>query len=206
MIAQIELAMLARLRAAEERLGYRWAMLETYPVDWDEYFKSKGALRSPAAWVTFAGVTGVEGASFDLRARTSFGVAVCARNLRNETATRHGYDGGEGGASEPGSYQLMLDAAGLLIGDDLGLDIDRLKLAEIGQVEGSKIAALRQASMWALHFTTTIPIAKLTTVDGRLADFATFHANWDLPPRAIDAGDLPADALADATDHVELPQ
>jgi len=40
---------------------------------------------------------------------------------------------------------------------------------------------------------------------GEIGDFRTFHANWDIPPHGNVLAPLPADATADATDHVTIP-
>lgn len=40
---------------------------------------------------------------------------------------------------------------------------------------------------------------------GDAGDFRTFHANWDIPPHGNVLAPLPADATADATDHVTIP-
>lgn len=40
----------------------------------------------------------------------------------------------------------------------------------------------------------------------RVGDFRTFHANWDIPPHGNVLAPLPADATADATDHVAIPE
>ena len=39
-----------------------------------------------------------------------------------------------------------------------------------------------------------------------LGDFRTLHANWDIPPHGNVLMPLPADATADATDHVLIPE
>lgn len=210
MIAQIENAMLERLKlgGASARLGYSWRTLDTYPENWDDLLKDSISWQSPAAWVVFGGFEGVtEEDAGGARARATFGVVVAAENMRNERATRHG----GAGAAEPGSYQLMLDAAGLLIGRDFGLDIDRLELTAVRSVR--PIAALkeRKVSMWALLFRTTIPILALDPDGDPEGDFDIFHANWDVPAfGGVDADpnapgiQLPADLQADATDHLEL--
>ncbi len=213
MIAAIENAMLARLKAAADAgaLGYVWKLLETYPQRWDALMKDKMEFRGPGAWASFAGLSDVQrldgGGS---RAKAHFGLVVAASNLRNETATRHG----GGSPAEPGSYQLLADATGLLVGQDLGLDIDRLILVEAQLVDlaGTEWGK-RNVSMWALHLTTMIELAPLDFAADAPVDFETFHANWDVRPfGGIDAApgapgiQLPDDARADATDSVSLPQ
>ena len=58
-IAEVENAMLGRLRAASDAdvLGYKYRTLESYPEEFDEYLKTeiKGGAQFPAAWVVFGG-------------------------------------------------------------------------------------------------------------------------------------------------------
>ena len=215
MIAAIENAVIARLQAAADAgaLGYSWALLETYPADWDAYFKNKAQINAPAAWVTFGGFEQIERSNDGPIGTAAIGVVVAARNLRNETATRHGRDVPAGAKPEVGSYQLMLDAMGLLAEQDFGLDISALELVEVRSVDGAGIAALRSMSLFALRFRTQLTIELLSFGDGGPVDFEAFHANWDVPPfGGIDADpaapgvQLPDDARADATDHLELPR
>src|SRR3546814_5111742 len=90
-IAQIENAILARLKAFADAavLGYTWGTLESYPVDWDEYFKEKTQRKSPAAWVSFL----VWGKSDSLgtgtvRMAASFGLVLAADTQYNHTCQR----------------------------------------------------------------------------------------------------------------------
>ena len=39
-----------------------------------------------------------------------------------------------------------------------------------------------------------------------VGDFRTQHANWDIPPHGNVLAPLPADATADATDHIMIPE
>lgn len=213
MIAAVEKAMLARLAYAAERgaIPYRWPTLETYPEDWDQYFKNKGTLRTPAAWVVFGGFDKIEDSNDGPIATASFGLVVADTNLRDEEATRHGRTLANGATTEPGSYRLMLDSAGLLAGQDLGLDMSELSLVEVAQVRSASQDALRRTSLWALRFTTRFTVPFLE-IDEDAADFTAFHANWDIRPFGnVDADpakpgvQLPADATADATDHVRFP-
>lgn len=207
-IAEVENAMLARLKAAGDAgaLGYRFRTLETYPADFDLFIeeKVKGDRPWPAAWVIFGGWrTPVDDGA--LQAPAVFMVVVAAANLRNETARRHG-----AGDAEVGSYQLMLDAAGLLHGQHLGLDIGRMELGPCRSVRPTPVITRHQLSLYALEFTTRLPIATAAFPAVALDDFATFHADWDVPPLGNVSTDLPAPAegegAADAADTVELPQ
>lgn len=216
MIAAIENAMLARLKAAGDAgvLGYKYATLDSYPANWDAYFKEK-TVRAPGAWVVFAGFSHGEGIGFGgLRVTARFGLVVMAENLRNETATRHG---GPAGA-EPGSYQLIEDAIALLHGQDLGLSIDSLKVEACHFVRTQEIIKERKVSMLALELATQMSI-QATEVGGvastwpstiPIGDFSHFHADWDLPPfGGVDASTAPGIQLpdpdhADAADDVQL--
>ncbi|MDM7928664.1 phage protein Gp37 [Blastomonas fulva] len=200
MIAAIENAVLDLLRAASDdnRLGYRFATLETYPDEWDAYLKIKRQLRCPGAWCVFLGIVSMEfsddGVTYGL---ARFATVLAAENLRNEEATRHG------GGGQPGSYQLGLDAIGLLAGNDLDLDIGHIvprRLALVGRTEETRKQHL---SIIAFEWESRVPIAELIA-DGELADFETFHANWDVPPFGGIGPDLPDDEPADATDTVTL--
>ena len=224
MIAQIELAMLAALKAAGIAgvLGYQWQTLETYPEEWDAYLKDKRDWRAPAAWVVFAGADNsvitsmgtvrLEGARF--------GLVVAAENKRNETATRHGGPGATA-AAEPGSYQLILDVSAVLSGSTLGLDINALEPGAIRSVRPFEALKERNVSMFATMFVTAFEFTSLPGGD-ELDDFNTLHLDWDVPPHHVGKGgaidgdpdengvQLPAPAdgpgSADASDHLTLPQ
>lgn len=216
MIAAVENAILARLKAAGDAgaLGYKYATLDSYPADWDAYFKEK-TVRAPGAWVVFAGFSHGENIGFGgLRVAARFGVVVMAENLRNETATRHG--GPAGG--EPGSYQLMEDAVTLLHGQDLGLSIDSLKVEACHFVRTQEIIRERKVSMLALELSTAMSLQS-TEIGGAagtwpgtapIGDFAHFHVDWDVTPfGGIDASPAPGIQLpdpdhADAADDVQL--
>ena len=215
MIGAIENAIEARLRAASDAglLGYKYRTLETYPDNWDEYLTGQSALPAPGAWITFAGWRPIAAQPSFPRIMLQFGLVVMAENARNERATRQGdpFD-----PAKPGSYQMIEDAIALLAGQDLGLDIGALAIGSLSFV--GRIAALkdRRVSMLALELRTEVGLAAVppgALVDADVGDFRIFHANWDLPPFGnVDADpassgvQLPADATADATDHVILEQ
>ncbi|MBA4781167.1 phage protein Gp37 [Blastomonas sp.] len=203
MIAAIENAVLELLRDAGEdgRLGYVYRTLETYPDEWDEYLKDlKGPLRWPGAWCVFLGMVSMEqddeGVTYGL---ARFALVMGAEHLGNEQATRHG-----GGEAKPGSYQLAFDAIGLMAGNDLGL-------VGLGPIKPRRLALVRRTpemrkakiSLIAFEWEVRVPIMALI-LDGELADFETFHANWDVPPFGGIGPDLPDDEPADATDTVTL--
>lgn len=200
MIAAIENAVVELLRDAGQdgRLGYRFATLETYPDEWDSYLKDKRQLRCPGAWCVFLGLVSMEltddGVTYGL---ARFATVLAAENLRNEQATRHG------GGGQPGSYQLGVDAVGLLAGNALGLDIGIIQPRRLALVGRSEETRKQGLSLIAFEWETRVPIVELIA-DGELADFETFHANWDVPPFGGIGPDLPDDEPADATDTVTL--
>ncbi|HEX7821044.1 MAG TPA: phage protein Gp37 [Sphingobium sp.] len=206
MIAAIENAMLARLKAASDAdvLGYNFRDLDSYPEDWDRYLKEKLEWRAPAAWVVFAGAESPPSSDLaELRFPASFFLVVAAENSRNETARRHGGQT----VAEPGSYQLVLDAVSLLADSDLGLpEITPLVTGAIRTVARPAALSARNCSLLAVAFTTSFTLPLVTDLDGEApVPFTDFHVNWDVPP-FVTTPPLPADASADATDHVELPQ
>lgn len=211
-IAEIENAILDRLKAAGEAgvLGYRFRTLESYPENFDLYLKEKirGDRPYPAAWVVFGGWREPVDMGSELQAEASFGVVVAARNVRNETAQRHG-----AGDREVGSYQLLQDVAALIHGQHLGLDIGRLRLGQCQSIRPTETILKEKLSVFALEFRTQLPIEVAQMPAREIGDFSTFHADWDLPPLAELTPDpetglrLPADPDAvEATDHLDLSQ
>jgi phage gp37-like protein len=202
MIAAIENAVIDVLRdaGADGRLGYVYRTLETYPDEWDQYLKdAKGHLRWPGAWCVFLGMVSMEqddeGVTYGL---ARFALVMGAEHLRNEQATRHGV------GSDPGSYQLAFDAIGLLAGNDLGIEgLGPIKPRRLGLVGRTAETRNAKISLIAFEWEVRVPIVALM-LDGELADFETFHANWDVPPFGGIGPDLPDDEAADATDTVTL--
>ncbi|MGQ2942692.1 MAG: phage protein Gp37 [Blastomonas fulva] len=200
MIAAIENAVLELLRDAgvDGRLGYQFKTLETYPDEWDAYLKDKRQLRCPGAWCVFLGMVSMDltddGVTYGL---ARFATVLAAENLRNEQATRHG------GGGAIGSYQLGVDAVGLMAGNALGLDIGIIQPRRLALVGRSEETRKQGLSLIAFEWESRVPIAELIA-DGELADFETFHANWDVPPFGGIGPDLPDDEPADATDTVTL--
>lgn len=209
-LGEIENAIIARLKAAGEApgvLGYQFRTLESYPENFDLYLKEKilGDRAFPAAWVVFGGWREPVDTGPSLQAEAAFGVVVAANSLRNETFQRHSAH-----PSEPGSYQLVRDVARLIHGQHLGLEIGRLRLGQCQSIRPTGTILEQRLSVFALQFTTTLPIEVANFPVREIGDFSTFHSNWDLPPLAVlepdpDTGALlPADGATDATDHLEL--
>ena len=194
-IAEVENAMLGDA----DVLGYKYRTLESYPEEFDEYLKTeiKGGAQFPAAWVVFGGWRRPTQAGRSLQTEAVFMLVVAATNLRTKEKTqRHG-----GGPGEVGSYQLLKDAAALLHGHRLGLDMGALQLGPCRSVRPTQTIKELRASVYALEFSTALPI-EMDQADGALDDFTGFHANWDVPPVEIET--LPADDQAAATDHLTL--
>lgn len=208
MIAAIENAMLAALQAqaGSGTLGYVWRELESYPDDFDEYLKLKGQLRTPAAWAVFLSLDQCrdEGdAAEGVIGTARFALVVAAKNLRNETATRHG---GIDQASEPGSYQLAEDAMRILSRSDLGLKLLRpLTIGGARLVARTPEIRTQGLSLMAIELSCDVALGALPTPEGALADFAQLHVDWDVPAIGNVTAPLPA-AEADAEDLVEIPQ
>lgn len=202
MIAAIENAIGAALLAAgtSGQLGYRYATIETYPDDFDAYLKDKkGALRWPAAWAVFLGLSegGDDGGEWHGDAR--FALVVAAQNLRNETASRQGDPVG----AKPGSYQLAEDAVRVLHRNEVGLPLLRpIVVTGMRLVARTQEIRTQNLSLMALELRCTIPIGGF---DVELGDFATLHVDWDVPPHGNVAAPLPA-AEHDAEDLIVLPQ
>lgn len=211
MIGALENQMLDRLKAGASsgRLGYAWKTCESYPADWDGFFKEKRQINPPGVWIGFAGTQKISllGSGM-MQIDAVFGLTVIASNLRNEQARRHGVPG----AGEVGSYQLIIDALSLLINwrpasGTRAITAGRLRHVRPGEVLTEMKASMMAVELFASFEAPTLP-AQLDAPD--LADFERFHANWDVQPfGGIDASaqagvQLPDDGHADATDHVEL--
>lgn len=211
MIGAVENGLIGALRDAGEAgtLGYRYRTLDSYPDEFDAYLKEKGQLRTPAAWAVFLGWSEGADQGDDIGAQfvAQFALVVAAKNLRNETATRHG---GVDPTSEPGSYQLAEDAVRVLSQSDLGLPL----VAPIEFTGGRLVARSAEVrtqglSLFALTLRCTVPLGQFEGA-GNPADFTAFHADWDVPAFGdvtlnAEAPFLPA-ADPDAEDLLELPQ
>ena len=203
MIAAVENAMIAALKNASDNdvLGYKYSTLESYPENFDAYLKEKVELRTPGAWALFLGMPEGEnlGDGSGWTGRASFALVVAAQHLRNETASRHG-DG-----TTPGSYQMAIDAIRLIDGSMLGLDLVRPMEARAMRPIARDGELRRQGlSLMAIEFHCTVPLGQFAD-EGNVAEFRTFHADWDVPPFGNVTPPLPA-VDPDAADTVELPQ
>ena len=207
MIAAIENGMVAALKAAADAgaLGYAWRTLETYPDDFDSYLKNKGELRHPAAWAVFLsfGETNDVGDTDGLIGTGRFALVVAAKNIRNETATRHG---GPDQMAEPGSYQLAIDASRILSGHSLGGILSKpVAVQSMRLVARTPEMRTQGLSLMAIELRCDFALGVLDPPEGSVGDFSRFHVDWDVPPLGNVAAPLPA-ASPDAEDLVEIPQ
>ncbi len=219
MIGAIENAMIGIPRAAGESgvLPYKYRTAETYPADWDEYFKEKTNWVGPACWAVFTGATNLSllGSGEIEFGGAQFHLIVAAESQRNEEASRHGFTAGNGDR-KPGSNQLAMDAVRLLGGNALGLDIQALQPKAIRVIRPTALMTERRAALLSVQFETSFTLAPLDP-DAELGDFERLHLDWDIPPFGGVDGDLDADGIqlpapaagpgsADASDTIILPQ
>jgi phage gp37-like protein len=213
MIRDIENRILVTLRTTSDAdvLGYKYRTLETYPEDWDTWFKEKdGATNAPAAWIGFRGWRALKSEdSGPLKVRAAFMLIVMSENARSEEQWRRHGDPVE--TNIPGSYQLVLDAAAILHKNALGLPMTGLKIGDCLLVRQREALKQRKVSMLALELFAEITGIDPLTFDTDVADFARVHIDWDIPPfGGIDADpdtdiiQLPDPANADASDDIEV--
>ena len=183
MIGAIENGILDLLRAAggEALLGYSYQTLESFPDNWETYLTaSTKIIKSPAAWVTYGGWRKLEQTSTRVQIEGTFGLVVAAKNLRNQREQRHG-----GPAGEVGSFQLVEDAAKLLLGNTLGLAIEGFEIGACQYAQLGDLLRKKGLNMLALQLTTKwwLDRSYFNPADD-LGDFETFAGQWDIPPVA----------------------
>lgn len=182
---QAELAIQERLRAASKLgvLGYTLRAVESLPIDVDDRLKHY-VNDFPAAWTVFGGWSvrsDRSGGGAVIEARYS--VVCAAQNLRSEQAARHGT------AGAVGSYQMVADVVGLLLGNDLGLDVGPLVLGQCQNLYTGQLQHELKVSLFAVSFTSTMTLdaAPADVLDNQpLADFADFHVGWIAPDASPD--------------------
>lgn len=211
MIGAIENAMIERMVAASAAGAIRYAFRTkmTLPHNFDEVLSSE-MTGYPAIWAVFDGVHKAESmgrGSWHLHG--GFSLVVAAENARNEQSRRHG-----GSESEPGSYQMAMDAVRILSSQSLGLGIDSLEPVSIVPVDTSDIPSKKLLSLYAVSFDTGWTEDVMPDVRGDdLAPFVTLHANWDPAPYGhvdadpeTDGVQIPDDTHAVGTDHLTLQE
>lgn len=197
MIGAIEQAIVDRIEAASTggTLGYRFKNVASYGNEFDDDIKNV-ITQFPAAWVTFGGEPRPTERGGDTWFHEPvFVVLVGQRNRRNEEAARRG------AAGKPGSYQMLEDIRGLLIGQTLGLEINRVLPGRTRSVlNGAPQGAA--ASIYAMEFHTGY-VSEQPAPAVNIGSFKTFHVDWDIPPHGNVVAPPPA-AENDAEDSVIL--
>lgn len=198
MIGAIEQGIIDRITAANGAagaLGYDLRKIATYGNELDGGIKSV-VRQFPAVWVVFGGAPRPQRQSGEAwRIEPVFSVLVATRNRRNEEAARRGV------GAKPGSYQICEDIAGLLVGQDLGLDIERIQPGAIRSVLNGAVQGA-DASIYALEIHTAYEIEQAAPT-ANIGSFQTFHVDYDIPPIGNVVAPPPA-AENDAEDNQTL--
>ncbi|WP_293766401.1 DUF1834 family protein [uncultured Aquitalea sp.] len=195
MIVQIEDAILSLLNTVNDgRLGYKLAAIETYGGEFDDEL-DQVVRRLPGIWVVYAGggkpvPYGTSRTKWKMPA--TFAVMVGARSVRSEPFSRRGLVV-NGQVKEVGAYQLLEDARKLLLGQDLGLEIDRFAPGAVKTLYNLKMNKLA-LSVFAQEWHTAFIIEP--AAGAAPADFLRVGLNYDLVP--------PGDGKPDASDLVTL--
>jgi len=166
--------------AFDDELSNIQKMANQFPGEYYPHAGENQPKRVGAGWVHTANFTLIIGQS----------------NRRNSAAKRQGSHG------KVGSYQILTDIRALLVGQNLGLEIDPLEPGAVKNMFNGKVKSL-QASIYAHDFKTRYISQEATAT---IADnFETFHVDWDIPAHGNVVSPLPA-AEADATDIIEPEQ
>lgn len=201
MIGQIEQAMIDRIEAFSkdpaEPLGYRLKKVASYAGEFSDNNIRQVIRDVPAVWVMFDGARASTNTERRVKFEARFGVFVATGSLRSEKEGRHG------GGQTVGAYTILGHVIEILNGQQLGLQIDKLKAGEIRFIFGDQ-SDNQLASIYAITFTTAFELESLDDL-GEMGEFKIFHPNWDIPIHGNVEKTLPADETADATDHVEIP-
>lgn len=195
MIGDIEQGLLDKVAAAhgdaQSMLGYKFKTLDSYGGEL-EASPEEIAKNSPFMLAMFSGFTEIEEIGPDEYKYTAgFALIIGNRDRRNSEATRRGV------GSKPGSYQLITDVLKLVCGDNLGLAIEPVQPGRVRPLANSKSLSIYAAEISAKF------VAEYPAGFADLDDFATFNADWDIPPIGDVSTTLPA-GDADATDNVQL--
>ena len=195
MIGQIEDAILARIRAANDgRLGYRIATLETYGGEFDDEL-AQVVRRLPGLWVVYAG--GGKPVSYGSsktkwKMPATFAVMVGARSVRGEPFSRRGVESA-GAVLEVGSYRMLEDARRILLNQDFNLPIARFEPGAVKTLYNVRMNGL-VLSVFAQEWHTAF-IVEPESADAGNPDWLRIGLNYHLAPD---------DGKADASDLVTL--
>lgn len=196
MIGTIEDAIIARIKAAEQVLGYTLRKVDTYGGDFDDGLE-RLVRDFPAVLVAYKGFEPLKTTHSLMTVKAKWAVICCALSLRNEAASR------KGSLSGVGSYQLTKDMIDVLMGQTLGLKITPIMPTGVTPLVNNK-AGSQLASIYGLDIETTFTI-DIVPDCREIANFETFHANWDLSG-SCKKENLPADDTAAATDNITLEE
>lgn len=199
MIGTIEQAMIDRAEAlsAAGSLGYRFGQVDSYAGQFDEDV-SEVVRDFPLVFFAWSGEWADPLSLGDSawQYRPVFAAIVGVKSLRNEKATRHGGPS----SGEVGSYQVVTDLRAMFTGQRLGLGIRPFEPGPARSLFNRRVNDLK-ISVLVAEFRTEyvgVPLAE------ELADFETFHADWDIPPHGTYDSVPLADGEADAQDTVTL--
>ncbi|MCB6182315.1 DUF1834 family protein [Leeia sp. TBRC 13508] len=187
-IAQIEDAMINRLRTTLQATGYK--------VDVDSYAgqleDDRGVRRLPAVWLYFEG--GGEPKPVGTSRQKwliplTWSILIATQNLRGEREARTGLVAGT--RNELGSYQLQSDVRRSLINQDFGLPIDQMrpgktKALSVGKQDGG-------ISVYSLQcHTKYVEIMPEAAANASDPDWLRTGLNYFLQPDdgKVDASDL----------------
>lgn len=187
MIAEIEDAVINAVRSAS--LGYRLAEVASYGGQYDEDLNQ--VVRSfPAVWVVFGGSAKPQKIGPDKwKVPCTFVVLVGSRSVAKEAATRKGDSGA------PGTYRMLEDVAGLLVGQDLGLAIAEFEPGAVKTLFSTRLNS-QAVSVFSQEFHTAyIQKGKVQRAAEAAPDLQTVGLDYHLTPD---------DGVADASDQVTL--
>lgn len=192
-LTAIERHLVSTLRSAA---GDAVRQVDAIPSQLDEPTIRRVLNQAPGLYVSFLGAVR-QGSARLLTAK--MGVYAVARNAAGKEAQR------QGDSSAIGAFDLV-ELVCAILDRHVVPNVGELQLAEISNLFS---AAFAEIGCTVYGITFSLPLSLPDQVDtSDLAPFETFHANWDVPVHGNVEPPLPADAAADATDHVivqELP-
>jgi len=130
-ISEIEDAIISRIKGAE---GMEYLKTVTsYGGELDDDLSN--VVRSyPAVWIVYAGSGKPKKIGAEKwKTPVTFALMAAARNVRSEGSTRRG------SKLEVGSYQILKDASTLILGQDLGMEIERLEPGAVRTLYNTKV-------------------------------------------------------------------
>jgi phage gp37-like protein len=200
MIGTFEQAIIDHIQAASDSgaLGYKLRHIDSYGNQLDDEVSEFARGAFPAVWVTFSGKRLVQEQDAGTYLwEVTFAVITVTQNRRNEKARRRGSSG------KVGSYQIVRDMEALLAGQYLNLDLHKaITPGDVTSLVNGKIKS-KNISIYAQRFTIQF-WASYDTWPVHADNFATFHADFDIPPHGNVTTPLPA-AESDASDTVPIP-